>query len=428
MDVWEILHKSLARLRQTLKPFLPFLFLISFISVLLASSFAPWIVQRDRAPAFAQLPRQEIRGVWLTTNDFDVLTDRVKLQEAVTQLRQLNFNTIYPVVWNSGYVLYPSAVAQRTGNQPFIYRGTEGQDILAEAIAQAHRQALLVIPWFEYGFMAPPTSELVEQHPNWFTQQRDGSTTSISGAGEVMWLNPFHPEVQQFITDLVLETITQYDADGVQFDDHMSLPNEFGYDRYTIALYKQETKKNPPANPSDPAWMRWRANKITAFMVKLSKAVKARKPQAIFSVSPSHYVQAYNEYLQDWPAWVQQKAVDEIVMQVYRYELDSFLSQLVLPELQEAQKKVTTAVGILTGLRNSPVSMPQIFSQVRAAQERGLGVAFFYYKSLWDYGPEAIAERKANFQAFFPYPALRTAVKKDSSHQSPNWMNQEGDA
>ncbi|WP_408648746.1 family 10 glycosylhydrolase [Tumidithrix elongata] len=409
MDAREILHKSLVRLRQPLKPFLLLLFLLSFIAVLLTSSFAPLV--QDRFPAFAQAPRQEIRGVWLTTNDFDVLTDRTKLQEAVTQLRQLNFNTIYPVVWNSGYVMYPSAVAQRVGNQPFVYRGTDGQDILAEAIALGHRQDLLVIPWFEYGFMAPPTSELVEQHPNWFTQKRDGTNTSISGAGEVMWLNPFHPEVQQFMTDLVLETITQYDADGVQFDDHMALPKEFGYDRYTLALYNQETHKNAPANPSDLAWVKWRANKLTAFMVKLSKAVKAKKPQAIFSVSPNHYVQAYNEYLQDWPDWVRQNAVDEIVMQVYRNDFYSFLEQITLPELQESQKKISTGVGILTGLRNSPTSMPQIFSQVRAAQERGLGISFFYYKSLWDYGPEAIAQRQSDFKALFPYPAFRSAIK-----------------
>jgi uncharacterized lipoprotein YddW (UPF0748 family) len=411
MDVREIFSKRLVNLRLAPKTFLSLLFLLSFVSALLINfvQFESMLGLRDRVSASAQIVRQEIRGVWLTTNDFDVLTDRPKLQEAVTQLRRLNFNTIYPVVWNSGYVMYPSAVAQRTGNQPFVYRGAQGQDILAEIIAQGHRQDLLVIPWFEYGFMAPSASELVEQHPDWFTQQRNGNQTFLNGAGEVMWLNPFHPEVQQFITDLVLETITQYDADGVQFDDHMSLPKEFGYDRFTTALYRKETQSNPPNNPSDPAWVKWRANKITAFMVKLSKAVKAKKPQAIFSVSPNHYVQSYHEYLQDWPAWVRQKAVDEIVMQVYRSDYDSFLQQITLPELLEAQKTISTGVGILTGLQNTPASMPQVFSQVRAAQERGLGISFFYYKSLWNYGPEAIAERQSSFQALFPYAALRTA-------------------
>jgi uncharacterized lipoprotein YddW (UPF0748 family) len=351
--------------------------------------------------------RSEIRGVWLTTNDADILRDRLKVQDAVAQLKLLNFNTIYPVVWNAGYTFYPSAVAQRSGIQSFVYRGLEGQDILADLAAQAHYQGLLVIPWFEFGFMAPPTSELALKHPDWLTTKQDGGQTSISAAGEVVWLNPFHPQVQQFITDLVLEIVTQYDVDGIQFDDHMSLPREFGYDRYTKALYTQETKKTPPADPADADWVRWRANKITAFMAQLNRAVKARKPGAIFSVSPNYYDFAYRLHLQDWLGWVRQNIVDELTVQVYRPNLQSFVEQISRPEIQEVQQKIPTGVGVLTGLRNNPVTMALIQAQVRAAQMRGLGVTFFYYESLWDYAPEPPAERQAGFQALFYAPAMR---------------------
>lgn len=377
--------------------------LVLFLGALLsiaASHF--WL----NLPAASQT-RSEVRGVWLTSNDADIVRDRVKLQDALAQLRQLNFNTVYPVVWNAGYALYPSAVAQQTGIQSFVYRGLEGQDILADLTAQAHAQGLLVIPWFEFGFMAPPTSELALKHPEWLTQQQDGTQTSMSAAGEVVWLNPFRPEVQQFISNLVLEIVSQYDVDGIQFDDHTSLPREFGYDRYTINLYQQETHKSPPASVSDPDWVRWRADKITAFMAQLNRAVKARKPHAIFSVSPNYYDFAYKMHLQDWMAWVRQNIVDELIVQVYRPSLDSFIAQITLPEIQAAQQKIPTGIGILTGLRNSPVSIAQIQSQSRAAQSRGLGVTFFYYESLWDYAPEPIDQRKAGFQTIFPYPSLR---------------------
>jgi len=392
-----------AACRQTLlKCLFPVFVLISFVTVLLVNNFTP---------AIAQLPRQEIRGVWMTNNDFDTLKDRKKVQDAVSQLRRLNFNTIYSVVWNSGYVMYPSAVAQRTGIQPFVLRGLDGHDILRDLITQAHRQGILVIPWFEFGFMAPPTSELALNHPDWFTQKRDGSQTSNSAAGEVMWLNPFHPQVQQFITNLVLEIVSQYDADGIQFDDHMSLPHEFGYDQYTVDLYTKETKKNPPPNSQDQAWMRWRADKITAFMVQLNQAVKAVKPQAIFSVSPNYHDFAYKFQLQDWLAWMRLKIVDELIVQVYRPNLQSFIANISRSEIQEAQKMIPTGIGIMTGLQNNRVSMQQIKSQVRAAHERGLGVAFFYYKSLWDDSPETLPERQAGFQTFFPAPAFRSAME-----------------
>ncbi|BAZ41511.1 hypothetical protein NIES4101_74770 [Calothrix sp. NIES-4101] len=358
-----------------------------------------------------QRPRQEIRGVWMTNNDLNVLRDRSKLSEAMSQLRRLHFNTVYPVIYNSGYVMYPSAVAQGRNIQPFIYKGTEGQDIIADVINQSHRQGLLAIPWFEFGFMAPETSELALNHPNWLTQKRDGTKTSISAAGEVAWLNPFHPEVQKFISDLVLEVVTKYDADGIQFDDHMSLPQDFGFDRYTLALYTQETGRPAPTNPQDQTWISWRADKITAFMVQLNKAVKARKPNAIFSVSPNYYDFAYKFQLQDWLNWVRLGIVDELVMQVYRDDLQAFSAKLTRPEILETQQSIPTGIGIMAGLRTRRVPIQQVQSQVRAAQQRGLGVAFFYYESLWDTGPEAPSDRQTGFQAIFPSPALRARAE-----------------
>jgi uncharacterized lipoprotein YddW (UPF0748 family) len=54
--------------------------------------------------------------------------------------------------------------------------------------------------------------------------------------------------------------------------------------------------------------------------------------------------------------------------------------------------------------------MQQIQSQVQAAQERGLGVTFFYYESLWERAPEPVVERQAAFQNLFKTPALRARI------------------
>jgi uncharacterized lipoprotein YddW (UPF0748 family) len=360
-------------------------------------------------PLFAPIrsAQEQVRGVWLTSNDTQVLHDRTKLSNAIDQMSRLNLNTVYPVIWNSGYVTYPSQVAQTMGIQPFIRQGNQGQDILAEVAAQAHRRNMLVIPWFEFGFMTPPTSELALNHPDWLTRQRNGSEISHSDAGEVAWLNPFRPEVQRFITDLVLEVLNNYNVDGIQFDDHMSLPNQFGYDDYTVALYTQETKKAPPSNPEDAAWTKWRADKITDFMVRLKQEIRQRHPRAIVSVSPNYADFAYKFHLQDWRNWLSKGIIDELVMQVYRDDLNSFTNTIARPEMVEAQAKVPAAIGILTGLRRRPISMGQIQAQVQTAQERGLGVAFFYYESLWDSGPESPRDRQAGLQYLFPQAAPR---------------------
>ena len=388
--------------RKIWKQFSPWLCLISLLTVVLIHS-VPSVT--------AQMPREEIRGVWVTSNDLNVFKDRAQVKDAVTKLRRLNFNTIYPVVWNSGYVMYPSNVAKSLDIQPFVFRGSDGHDILADIINQAHSQNLLAIPWFEFGFTTPNTGELALNKPEWLTKMRDGSTVSISAAGEVSWLNPFHPQVQKFIIDLLVELTNNYDIDGIQFDDHTSLPHQFGYDDYTVNLYKQETGKNPPANSQDSEWVAWRANKITEFMVRLNHTIKQIKPKVIFSVSPNYYDHAYKFQLQDWLNWVRLNIVDELVMQVYRDDLESFTSKIARNEIQEVRKIIPTGIGIMAGLRTSPVPMQQITKQVRTVQKEELGIVFFYYETMWNRSPETLEQRIQGFKNFFPYPAVRVAAE-----------------
>ena len=355
--------------------------------------------------------RSEIRGVWLTLNDMAVLRHRGRMRAAVADLARLNFNTLYPVAWNGGYAWYPSEVTQRRGLQDFTPRGLQGQDTMAELVAQAHGSGLLVVPWFEFGFMAPPSSELATRHPDWLTRKRDGGLTSTSAAGEVVWLNPFRPEVQQLISELVLEIVEKSGADGIQFDDHMSLPSQFGYDPYTLALYRRETGRVAPANPQDPAWLQWRADKITAFMARLHAAVNAKHPGAVFSVSPNYHDFAFKLQLQNWREWVRRGIVDELLVQLYRPDLESFRAELARPELAESRQRVPVAIGIMAGLRTRPVPIDVIEAQTLAARERGLGAAFFYFETLWSRGEEPAELRQDALARLFPAPAPRSLTR-----------------
>ncbi len=333
-------------------------------------------------PTQAVRPAQPLRGVWLTLNDMGTLRDGPKLEVAVGELGRLGFTTLYPVVWNGGYAYYASRVTQQRKIQDFTVRGLQGQDPLAQLIGLARARGMQVVPWFEFGFMAPPSSELALRHPQWLTQKRDGGTTSMSAAGEVVWLNPFRPEVQQLLTDLVLEVVTLYDVNGVQFDDHFSLPRDFGYDAYTRALYLKETGRTVPSNSEDPAWVRWRAEKLTSFLRRLRTALKGRKPTLFLSLSPNYADFAYKLQLQDWRTWVKNGLVDEVVVQLYRPDLASFTAELSRLEFQE--KKVPMAVAVMAGQRMRPTALTLLQGKVQAARQRGLGVAFFHYAPLWE--------------------------------------------
>ncbi|HEY9761600.1 MAG TPA: family 10 glycosylhydrolase [Trichocoleus sp.] len=410
------------------------------IQALIPADFVPPL-PNPQPPA---APDQEMRGVWLTNIDSNVLFSKENLVAAVDRLAALNINTLYPVVWNWGYTLYPSATGQRElGDRQHLYgenstpqleASQRERDMLRELIELAHAKGMKVIPWFEFGFMAPDNYVLERRHPDWFTQKRaepidnplipniledrlpprtnaeqaDPRIWLESNVLPRLWMNPFHPQAQKFLLELVNEIVSNYDVDGFQVDDHLGLPVEFGYDPYTIALYKADHGgTEPPEDFENAEWMQWRANKISDFMGQVYRVVKARKPQAMVSVSPNPYPFSYVKYLQDWPEWERRGIVDELVVQLYRDDQNRFIWELNKPTLQESRRRVKTSAGLLSGLRGKPVAMPWLRAQIDAVRDRNFaGVSFFFYETLW-VGPETPQQRLAGLQEAFPNVAQR---------------------
>ncbi len=354
------------------------------------------------ATPLAATPATELRGVWMTNVDSDVLMSTDKLKAGLARLARLRFNTVYPAVWNWGYTLYPSPLAESViGRSHLPNRGLRHRDMLAEAVAEGHQLGLAVIPWFEFGLMAPAGSELAQRHPDWLTQRQDGTQVVMEGLWPRVWLNPFHPDVQQFIVELITELVETYDVDGIQLDDHFGLPRELGYDPYTVQIYRQEHNgQSPPADVSDPDWMRWRSDRISQLMVQIFNAVKAHDPNCILSLSPNTQDFSYRYYLQDWGSWERRGYVEEVILQVYRDSLTHFRTELERPEVQQVYSHIPLAVGILTGLKNQLVSPELIRQKVDAVRQRGLsGVAFFFY--------ETLDQRDGLLEQLFPEPAER---------------------
>ncbi|MEI6444953.1 MAG: glycoside hydrolase family 10 protein [Nostocales cyanobacterium ELA583] len=359
-------------------------------------------------PLNAQIPNStELRGVWLTNIDSDVLFESNRLKQSLRNLHQLNFNTVYPAVWNWGYTLYPSKVAAKViGKSVDPTPGLQKRDMLKEVVTEGHKQGLTVIPWFEFGFMAPADSLLAKNRPDWLTNRRDGTKIIKEGTHNRVWLNPFRPDVQQFIQDLIVEIVKNYDIDGIQFDDHFGLPSELGYDAYTTALYKQEHQgKLPPADFKNPEWVSWRANKITDFMKQVFIAIKANKKDCIVSIAPNPQRFSYEYFLADWQKWERMGIIEDLVLQIYRNDLNVFISELEYPEVKLAQTHIPVSIGILSGLKNRSVPITQIQTQIEKVRERKFaGISFFFYETLWNMSQEKPQQRQLAWQKIFPTP------------------------
>jgi uncharacterized lipoprotein YddW (UPF0748 family) len=382
---------------------------------------------KGRSETIAQSsPRPELRGVWLTNVDSEILFSKPALTTGLDRLAKLHVNTLYPTVWNWGYTLFPSTVAEAiTGHRQGLYpdlgnqgrddhrENTQGnRDMLAEVVELGHARQMAVIPWMEFGFMAPANAPWVQAHPDWLAQRRDGGTVKMEGSHPRVWLNPMHPEVQNLLLDLVGELVAKYEIDGVQFDDHLGLPVEYGYDPYTVGLYKRtHGGQLPPSDPTDPEWVKWRADQITDWVRRLFERIHATRNGVILSVSPNPATWAYENFLQDWVTWERRGYVEELVIQVYRDRLSQFRWELSQPEVKQAQAHIPVVIGILSGLKNRPVPVQRILDQVHITRRRRLaGVSFFFYETLWVPEKESKGERWQSLQALFPNPSPRATL------------------
>lgn len=382
-----------------------------FLSVVLAVTMIARVTAAPRPPA------AEIRGVWLTNVDSDVLFSRSALADAIARLADLKFNTIYPTVWQGGYTLYPSQVAERTyGVAVDPEPGFRDRDMLAEAVDRGHRHDLTVIPWFEFGFMTTADTELAQAHPDWLTQRYDGTQVEQKGSKQIAWLNPFRPEVQDFLIDMLVEVVTTYDVDGIQFDDHFGLPADYGYDDWTVRAFNLSLRgARLDLKERDRRWRRWRLDRLSEFVGRMHAAVKAAKPDCIISLSPNPFLFSHTEFLQNWFDWQQAGWIDELILQVYRDNLDAFSYELSQRELDLVRRTTPVAVGILTGLKNRPTPIGLIEAQVREARRRGFsGVSYFFYESLWKWSDEPRRQRNGRLRALFATPVTRTPIRADS--------------
>ena len=358
---------------------------------------------------------QELRGVWMTNFGAALMYYTTRMDEVMAHIAEHRLNTLYPAVWNRGYTLHPSTIALLAGGwsrAPFTSLPLlPFQDALSGLIYQAHRQHLRLIPWFEYGLMLPQQSPIARKHPDWLTTTRSGS----KGNG---WLNPFHPQVQQFLVDLVVEVVQRYAVDGIQLDDHFGLPIEFGYDPYTTKLYRNDhTGTEPPSNPANPEWIDWRAERLTQLMAKIAKAVKVTRQGAVVSLSPHTPNFAYQKYLQDWTHWVNLGLVDEVIVQVYRQDLATLKVQLYNGGFRPLlRQSVPISVGLYTGPFLAAKRIQPLGSEVETVRAAGYkGVSFFCWETtFWLFKGGSDLQVRQTFLKLFP--AVSKAPIRASNH------------
>lgn len=324
-------------------------------------------------------------ATWVTNVASDALDTRENIKKTVATCKASGINNIFIVVWNQGRTLYPSDVMQNTFGVKIASKYT-GRDPLQEMIEEAHKEQIKVHAWFEYGFAASNNQNgglIIQTKPNWAAKDRDGNLLKKNG---FEWMNAFLPEVQDFMTSLVMEVVNKYDLDGVQGDDRLpALPSTGGYDDYTVNLYKaQHNGASPPTDAKNADWVNWRANLLTEYLGRLYKQVKAKKPNMMVTTAPSVHPFAKDEYLQDWPAWLDKGYTDLVLPQIYRYDFAAYKATLAQQlTYLKPQYKTKFYPGIL--MQNADYNPSEQFVTQMVNENRVNGVAgegFWFFEGV----------------------------------------------
>lgn len=167
----------------------------------------------------------ELRGAWMQAR---TITTPEEADEMIARIEAGHFNAVFVGVLYRGHAYYESSLLRKNPDLAPNY------DPLAYVIEQAHQRGITVHAWLAVGRMdyrGGPGPTLTE-HPDWAMIGPDGRQT--------FWLNYTRPDVRQFIGDLVLEIVKNYDVDGVHFD-YLRYPGaEWGFDPYSLELFGEE--------------------------------------------------------------------------------------------------------------------------------------------------------------------------------------------
>ncbi|MEM9998580.1 MAG: family 10 glycosylhydrolase, partial [Bacteroidota bacterium] len=285
-------------------------------------------------PPRPEVPR-EFRAAWIATVDnidwpsrpgLPVVEQQAELRSLLDRLQRLHFNAVILQVRPTADAFYASRYepwsAYLTGQQgaaPEPY-----YDPLAFAIEEAHKRGMELHAWFNPYRAYHPTNpgELDTSHIQ-FT-----NPDVVKQYGDLLWMDPSEPVVQQRSLDVILDVVERYDVDGVHLDD------------YFYPYPKDDSLGNEIPFPDSTSWARaleadatldqgaWRRQSVDGFVERLYSEVKAAKSHVKVGISPfgiwrpgyPETVRGFDAYARlyaDARKWQQEGWVDYLAPQLY---------------------------------------------------------------------------------------------------------------
>jgi uncharacterized lipoprotein YddW (UPF0748 family) len=292
------------------------------------------------------------QAMWIQSWESPCFLNDSQTTDMITLARQNNMNCIFPEVRKVGDSYYVSNTEPRASNIDPGYL-----DPLADIIAQAHdtsegKQYIEVHAWLvPYrvwldSLGTPPPGHVLNEHPEWKGQTNTGSTSDGS-----QYLDPGVPAVTDYLVDVVMEIVNNYDVDGIHWDYFRYPGVQWGYNPIAIQRFNALYNKTGTPSTSDPDFCDFRRDQIRQMGRKVYASVKAVDWHCKLSSAtiqwgscPGDFTQssAYSSIFQDWVGFMDEGLLDMNVLMNYKRE---YLSDQAKDYRDWAQKMASTKEG-----------------------------------------------------------------------------------
>jgi uncharacterized lipoprotein YddW (UPF0748 family) len=340
----------------------------------------------------------EFRALWVDAYH-DGIKSRQQIEELVETAQAGNFNALVVQVVRRGDSYYPSAI------NPWAPDADRGFDALGYLIERAHAAGIEVHAWATTLAIwggdtrpADPAHTFNVHGPDasgrdYWLMTSDSGGESASG---VYYLDPGHPDAVEYIVAVYGELAASYDLDGVHLDRVRYAWQNWGYNPTALARFRAQTEWEGIPLTTDPAWLQWRRDQVTALVRRIYLTVTALNPRLRVSAAVSAAGGApsastpwetrtpYTHQLQDWRAWLEEGVVDVGLPMTYKREQDptqraQFDGWIAWEKEHQYGRRV--AVGTALYLNRLSDSMAQWLRvrQPTALEARALGVCGYSY-------------------------------------------------
>ncbi len=265
-----------------------------------------------------------VRGVHLPHHTLETTE---KTTKTLNFCQELGINAVFIPVWDKGEVAFPSQVMKNVANIPFNTKRYDHADPLHFFIQEADKRKLKVFIVFDFELDAlhqKNTNLIFQNHPDRIAINAQNKPALRFGSKQ---LNTLNFDVQDFMTNLILETVKFYKPHGIRINT--GLTAQAGYDITTIKRYQAENHgKKPPVYPQDFQWVEWRTKILTDYTESLYRQIKKMSPKIMIGVMPNEYPKCKADNLRDWIHQVRGGFADLISPRLYRENLNLYRENL----------------------------------------------------------------------------------------------------